>query len=193
MSQYELECAAIPKGKLVQALTTDMNYDPWGGSDDSKPIDWKALGVATRTKPMGVAGAKNKWHLDDVDLGATCGGKSGVRGVYLADVRSSEIKRDPKEPWRTQTTHRVLANLTDLGVLIQAGPASGLVWVTSLSGGAPVAGAKVTVYTPQGKAVFDRHQRRSRRGAHAGLGHLARGAGGARPRAARGRGRGRVG
>lgn len=154
VSRYEVECAAIPRAKLVQVLTTDMNYDPWGGSDDDKPIDWKALGVATRTKPLTVTGAKNKWHLDDLDLGATCGARTGTRGVYLADVRSPEIVPDPKEPWRTRTAHRVLANLTDLGVLIQAGPASGLVWVTSLSGGAPVAGARVTVYTPQGKAVF---------------------------------------
>lgn len=154
VSRYEIECAALPRAKLVQALTTDMNYDPWGGSDDDKPIDWKALGVATKTRPMVVAGAKNKWHLDDVDLGATCGPRSGARGVYLADVRSAEIVPDEKEPWRTQRIHRVLANLTDLGVMIQAGPASGLVWVTSLSGGTPVGGARVTVYTPQGKAVF---------------------------------------
>ena len=154
VSRYEIECAAIPTAKLVEVLTTDMNYDPWGGSDDTHAIDWKKLGLTTRTLPMAVAGAKNKWHLDDVDLGATCGATTGARGVYLADVRSAEVKVDPDEPWRTRTAHRVLANLTDLGVLIQTGPASGLVWVTSLSGGAPVAGAKVTIYTPQGKAVF---------------------------------------
>lgn len=153
VKRYDLECGAVPRDRLVQVLTTDMNYDPWGGSDDTRPIDWKKLGVTTRTRPMTVAGARNKWHLDDVDLGATCGGRSGARGVYLADVRSAEIVPDPKEPWRTRATHRVLANLTDLGVLVQAGPASGLVWVTSLSTGKPVAGARVTVYTPQGKAV----------------------------------------
>ncbi|KAB2895748.1 MAG: hypothetical protein F9K40_15815, partial [Kofleriaceae bacterium] len=154
VSRYDIECAAIPAAKLVEVLTTDMNYDPWGGSDDTRPIAWKKLGLAARTQPMAVVGAKNKWHLDDVDLAATCGARSGTRGVYLADVRSPELKVDPKEPWRTRTTHRVLANVTDLGVLIQSGPASGLVWVTSLASGKPVGGAKVTIYTPQGKAVF---------------------------------------
>jgi len=154
VSRYEVECASIPTAKLVEVLTTDMNYDPWGGSDDTKAIDWKKLGLVARTQPMTVVGAKNKWHLDDVDLAATCGARSGTRGVYLADVRSPEIKADPKEPWRTRTTHRVLANVTDLGVLVQSGPASGLVWVTSLASGKPVGGARITIYTPQGKAVF---------------------------------------
>ena len=152
--KYEVECAVIPTGKLVQALTTDMNYDPWGGSDDRKPIDWKQLGVKAGKHAIGVVGAKNKWHLDDVDLGKVCAGKPGARGVYLADVHSAEIVPDPDQPWRTRTAHRVLANVTDLGVLIKTGPASGLVWVTSLSAGAPVGDAKVTVYTPAGKAVF---------------------------------------
>lgn len=157
VSRYEVECAAIPATKLVEVLTTDMNYDPWGGSDDRHPIDWKKLGLTSRTRPMNVVGAKNKWQLDDLDLGASCGARTGSRGVYLADVRSPEIVPDPKEPWRTRTTHRVLANLTDLGVMIQTGPASGLVWVTSLAAGVPVAAAKVTIYTPQGKAVFSGH------------------------------------
>ena len=45
IKKLELECAAIPKERVVQALTTDMNYDPWGGNNDDKPIDWKALRV----------------------------------------------------------------------------------------------------------------------------------------------------
>lgn len=151
---YDVECGAIPTARLVQALTTDMNYDPWGGSDDTQPIGWKALGVTPVKRTVQVAGAKNKWHLDTVDLGATCGGQAGARGVFLADLRSAEIKIDPDQPWRTPTTNRVLANVTDLGVLIKSGPSSGLVWVTSLATGAPVAAAKVTLYTPQGKAVF---------------------------------------
>src|SRR5205085_303449 len=40
---FQLECAAIPRDKVVQVLTTDMNYDPWGGNDDDKALDWKAI------------------------------------------------------------------------------------------------------------------------------------------------------
>jgi len=35
-----------------------------------------------------------------------------------------------------------MANVTDLGVLVKAGTASGLVWVTALSDGKPVQGAR---------------------------------------------------
>ena len=68
-----------------------------------------------------------------------------------APTRSSPIRA---RAWLTPRKNRVLANVTDMGVLIKAGTASGLVWVTSLSTGAPVEGAKVTVFTPQGKQVW---------------------------------------
>jgi len=154
LTAYRIECAAIPRGKLVELLTTTMNYDPWGGNDDSGPVDWKALSTAARRRDVKVAAAKNEWHLDDVDLGKTCGGKAaGARGVYLADVTSDQVTIDTDRPWLTPTRRRVLANVTDMGVLIKVGPGSGIVWVTSLSSGDPLPGAKVTVYTPEGAQV----------------------------------------
>ena len=89
IKDYEVECAAIPRDRLVQVLTTEMNYDPWGGSDEHDVIDWKKLGAAAKKKPIKVAHGKNKWHLDNLDLGAVCGSAAGSRGVYLADVRST--------------------------------------------------------------------------------------------------------
>jgi uncharacterized protein YfaS (alpha-2-macroglobulin family) len=154
VTAYQLECAAIPRGKLVALLTGEMNYDPWGGNDDSAPIVWKDLGTSAKRTTTTVGGARNQWHLDELDLGATCGGKAaGTRGVYLADVSSDQITVDTDRPWLTPKRRRVLANVTDMGVLIKVGPASGIVWVTSLATGAPIAGAKVSVYTPAGVAV----------------------------------------
>ncbi|MBL9019038.1 MAG: hypothetical protein JNL83_32925 [Myxococcales bacterium] len=150
---FELECAQIPKDKLVQILTTDMNYDPWGGNDDDKPLDWKKLGVAPKTQATKTTG-KNKWLLHELELGASCGTGKGTRGVFLAEVRSDDIKPDPQRGWFSPRRNRVLANVTDLGVLIKTGTSSGVVWVTSLATGAPVAGAKVAVYTPAGKQVW---------------------------------------
>jgi uncharacterized protein YfaS (alpha-2-macroglobulin family) len=155
LSAYQLECAAIPRAKLVQLVTTEMNYDPWGGNNESAPIDWKALGATAAKTQLTVAAARNTWNHDDLDFGARCGGgkASRARGVYLADVTSPEITVDANRPWLTPNRHRVLANVTDLGVLIKVGPASGIVWVTSLASGDPVPGAKVTVYTPTGTQV----------------------------------------
>ncbi|MCA9679769.1 MAG: hypothetical protein H6708_23625 [Kofleriaceae bacterium] len=152
--QYDLTCAQIPRAKLVQTLTTQMNYDPWGGYDSDDDVDWDALGARKVDAKVSVADAKNKWHLDNLDLGARCGGKAGTRGVFLADVGSAAIADDPDRPWWSPRTNRVLVNVTDLGVLLEAGPASGLAWVTSLATGEPVAGARVIVYNPQGKQVW---------------------------------------
>ncbi|MCW5802873.1 MAG: hypothetical protein KIT31_10845 [Deltaproteobacteria bacterium] len=152
VGKFDVECAAIPRDRLVQVLTTDMNYDPWGGNDDDKPIDWKALRIAAKTSAHKTAG-RNRWLLDELDLGATCGGTAGARGVYLAEVRSDEIAVDKDHGWLSRRRNRVLANQTDLGILIKAGASSGVLWVTSLSTGAPVAGAKVAVYDPKGKQV----------------------------------------
>ena len=151
--KFEVECAQIPRAKLVLALTTDMNYDPWGGNNDDAPIDWKALAAKPKTTPFSSV-AKNKWVLEELELGKTCGGAPGARGVYLAEVRSNDIKLDPSRSWWNPRKNRVLANVTDLGVLIKTGTASGLVWVTSLATGSPIAGAKVSVYTPEGKQVW---------------------------------------
>ena len=151
VGSYEVECAAIPKARLVQVLTTDMNYDPWGGNDDDKPIDWKAIKVNPRTT-RSKSGASAKWRLDELDLGKTCG-SAASRGVFLAEVRSDEIEPDKDRGWLSPRRNRVLANVTDLGVLIKTGTSSGIVWVTSLSTGVPIGGAKVSVFDPQGKLV----------------------------------------
>jgi len=152
VGKLAIQCAAIPKAKLVQLLTTDMNYDPWGGNDDDKPLDWAALGVTAKTTER-TATARNQWVLNELDLGATCGGRPGQRGVYLAEVSSDELLPDPQRGWASPRRNRVLANVTDLGVLLEVGTSSGLIWVTSIASGAPLAGAKVTVFTPAGKQV----------------------------------------
>ncbi len=154
VGKFEVECAQIPKERLVQVLTTDMNYDPWGGNDDFKKIDWKALHVAPKTAKHKTS-TKNKWQLTQLDLGATCGTAAGARGVYLTEVRSDEVVPDERRYWLTPRANRVLANVTDFGVVIEAGTSSGLVWVTALSTGQPVADAKVAVFTPPGKQVYE--------------------------------------
>jgi uncharacterized protein YfaS (alpha-2-macroglobulin family) len=151
VATIDVECGQIPRDRVVQVVTTDMNYDAWGGNDTNKDIDWKALHVAKKASSIKTAG-KNKWLLHDLDLGERCGSTSGARGVYLAEIHSDEVHDDNRWGWHQRD--RVLANVTDLGVVLEAGTSSGIVWVTSLATGAPVDGAKVSVYTPNGKQVF---------------------------------------
>jgi uncharacterized protein YfaS (alpha-2-macroglobulin family) len=154
VGKFDVKCAQIPKASLVKLLTTDMNYDPWGGNDDRKEIDWKALHATPKTTAKKTS-TKNKWQLTQLDFGAECGATSGARGVYLADIHSDEIKQDPHRYWLTPRTNRVLANVTDFGVMIEAGTSSGVVWVTSLTTAQPVEGAKVAIFTPAGKQVAE--------------------------------------
>jgi len=153
VGKLAIECAQVPRAKLVQLLTTDMNYDPWGGNDDDKPLDWKALGVTARTSARTIA-KRATWVLDELDLGATCASRPGQRGVYLAEVSSEDIVPDAQRGWLTPRRNRVLANVTDLGVLLEVGTSSGLVWVTSIASGTPIGGAAVAIYTPAGKQVY---------------------------------------
>lgn len=152
VNKLEVECAVIPKDRVVTLLTGDMNYDPWGGHDDDKPLDWKKLRVATKKTTLRPGG--KKWVLNELDLGKQCGGTPGARGVYLAEVSSDEIIPDQQRGWLSPRRNRVLANVTDLGVLLKVGTSSGVLWVTSLSAGAPVADAKVTVFNLEGKQVW---------------------------------------
>lgn len=155
LSKYTITCAEIPKDHLVALLAADMSYDPWSGvSDQNKTLDWAKYGARKKVVERTYK-EKNVWHMDDVDLGATCGSGAGKRGVYLAEVKSDDIQPDPQRSWMRVDDNRVLANVTDLGVMIQVGTASGLVWVTSLASGQPVANAAVTVYDPgTGKQVW---------------------------------------
>ncbi len=152
VGKFEVECARVPKDKVVKLLTSGMDYDPWYDASD-RNVDWKKMGLLKRDDKVRIDQPKNKWHLTYLELDKTCGGHD-KRGLYLANMHSDEVKLDDDNPWRYRPSRRVLANVTDLGILLKAGTASGLIWVSSISTGAPVGGAKASVYTPQGKLVF---------------------------------------
>ncbi|HUH05994.1 MAG TPA: MG2 domain-containing protein [Kofleriaceae bacterium] len=152
VKSFDVECAAVPKSKVVSLLTSGMDYDPWYDAEDPE-LDWKDLGLKQRERKVTVEHPKNKWHLTNLSLKDVCGGTS-KRGLYLASLSSDQVQPDDDNPWRYHPHRRVLANVTDLGLLTKAGTASGLVWVTSIDTGKPVAGAAVSIYTPQGRKAF---------------------------------------
>jgi uncharacterized protein YfaS (alpha-2-macroglobulin family) len=152
VDRFALECAAVPKAKIAKILTTEMDYDPWYDASSPNRVDWKKLGLTRKERKYSIADAKNNWHLEKVKLGEVCGGAE--RGVFLADFSSPEVQPDPDRMWAYRPHRRVLANVTELGVLLKAGPASGLVWVTSITTGKPVGGASVQIYSTKGKQVW---------------------------------------
>lgn len=156
MHKFAVECGRVPRDKVVKLLTSDMNYDPWYYPGQDVPgIDWKKLGLAKKKTDIKTGNKKNKWVLAELELDQLCAGEgSDHRGLYLAELTSKELKRDEDRYWRFKPRQRVLANVTNLGLVLKAGPASGLLWVTSIKDGQPVAGADATVFTPAGDKVF---------------------------------------
>ncbi len=153
VGKFEVECARVSKKSVVRVLTSEMNYDPWYGGYGDKEMAWKKMGLRPRTARVKIAEAKNKWHLSSLKLGEMCEKKAGAaRGLFLAELSSEDV--EPDDNYRYRPRQRVLANVTDLGVLVKVGPASGIIWVTGISDGKPVPGARVTVYTLRGKQAF---------------------------------------
>jgi alpha-2-macroglobulin len=153
LKKFDVDCAMVPERAIVGLLTGTMNYDAWYDAGTDGPLDWKALKLAHRKSSVRAAGEVDAWRLKDLDLKNLCGG-SGARGVYLAEITSAELEERGDDSWRDAGRKRVLANVTDLGVLLKVGSSSGLLWVTRFSDGAPQPGATVKVYSPQGKKVF---------------------------------------
>nr|HEX4318707.1 MG2 domain-containing protein [Kofleriaceae bacterium] len=153
LSKLSIACAPVSRDALLALLTDDSQLDPWGYyARDTKPFDWAKLGLSPKRVDQ-TFDKHNTWNRDELDLGATCIGKSaaGRRGLYMTDVTSDDLHEDPDRPWQRVDRNRLLANVTDLGVMIESGQSSGLIWVTSLASGQPVSGARVTIYDPRTK------------------------------------------
>src|SRR5262249_18190201 len=112
VKKLDVTCAPIPRDKLVQLVTADIHYSPWY-EDQEKQLDWAGLGVVPRKHALANQSAKNKWEKQKLRFAEMCGGNG--RGVYLAEADSSEIG---EQYWRHR---RLLANVTDLGVLLKSG------------------------------------------------------------------------
>ncbi|MFH2005052.1 MAG: MG2 domain-containing protein [bacterium] len=152
MERFQVDCAPVPKGQLVSLLTSDMSYDPWYSGNNDKPVRWKKLGLKSRRTDVTFQSKETEWKLHHLTMHKMCGSKR-PRGVYLAEVKSDQLAPHPDYHWRYRPRQRILANVTDLGVLLKVGPASGIAWVSSLRTGKPVAYANVTLYDPKGKVV----------------------------------------
>ncbi|MCC6873453.1 MAG: hypothetical protein IT378_04015, partial [Sandaracinaceae bacterium] len=149
--RMNVRCAYVPPARIPEILTTTMDYDPWY-SDGQHEAAWEEHGLRPVDFAIEDEQAINRWQLHDVDLTQRCG-QSGRRGLYLAEVRSPDVEQARHNDRWWHYPYRVLANVTNFGVLLKVGPSSGLVWVTELASGAPVSGANVTVYDPRGQRV----------------------------------------
>ena len=92
--------------------------------------------------------AKNRVHQRRVDSGALLG--KSRRGVVAMSV--SYVEREGKRPRKRQ--HVRLVQVTDLAMTAKVSRHGSLVWVTRLSNGKPVPGARVEVLRPGAKTLI---------------------------------------
>lgn len=154
VESMEVECAYVPKDRIAAVLTGEMNYDPWYSNRGGDRIGWESLGLEPATIAIHDPGVHSRWKQHHLPITTRCGEADG-NGVYLMEVRSDAVRdaRASARRYGFQYPYRVLANVTNMGVLVKPGPGGGLVWVTSLESGRPVSGARVTVMTPRGRVV----------------------------------------
>ncbi|HEY3355314.1 MAG TPA: MG2 domain-containing protein [Polyangia bacterium] len=147
LAGFDLTCARVPERRITALLTGLMNYDAWFDASSDGPVDFAKQGLTGHQRRVRIAHPKNAWYDASVDLAATCGGDAArPGGLYLLDVTSPDLGRGERR--------RVLANVTDLGLVAKVGNASSLVWVVRLSSGAPVSGATVEIRDLKGKVRY---------------------------------------
>lgn len=144
-----VRCAQIPREK-VAALLPELAAAIGGYDRDNAVLPWSKLGGKATALP--IASPVDKWHKTAIDTASLCGGTA--RGVAVVEVSTQTLNTKTNTSWNEPWRQRALANTTDLGLVVKAGAASGVVWVVGLRTGKPVAGAQVAVYTRQGKQTF---------------------------------------
>ena len=152
VDELTLECASVPKARIVTVLTSGISYGSWYDANQPDALDFRSLGLKAKKQQVATGSKKNKWARTDLSLSQRCGGGGG-RGLFLAELRSPLVEARRKETGGTYP-FRVLGNVTDLGVMLKVGPASGLVWVASLQTAQPVPGASISLYDASGHRVF---------------------------------------
>lgn len=103
-----------------------------------------SVGPPTSTLRLDTRATQNKTRWTGLDVRQVFGGPRS--GLFAARFKAGF------EPRHTPT---VLGQVTDLAVHSKLGPTSGLVWVTRLSSGEPVARAKITLLDKEGKRMAE--------------------------------------
>jgi uncharacterized protein YfaS (alpha-2-macroglobulin family) len=161
VDHLDVSAARVPESKLVAVLAHAPGADSASAQEEA---DWQeeggqggdgggsgafartlaSLGLDVHLRSIDTSGHPGAWHDASVDAAALTdgGAKTGMFALAIGAQGASQPEK------------AVLENVTDLGLVADVGPASGLVWVVSLSTGQPVAGATVDIWDRSGKKRF---------------------------------------
>lgn len=159
---FGVSCVKVPLQKATSAIESPGTA--FAGLTGNKPL-WKSLGMKPISTVVSIQKSIPRWKRSQVHLAKACGAKK-AHGLYLVtfdlptsnDGSRGEIHNgsynNPYDENTTQPPHKVMVNVTDLGLHLKVGTSSGLVWVTSMKTGLPVKGARVVLYSTKGQPLF---------------------------------------
>lgn len=119
---------------------------------ESAGYGFELLDVKPHTHQLDVSMPANAPGFAALDLGRDCAGTPGAPGMYLIDLSPTTEITAPDDR-QGDAPARLLANVTDLGVVAKRGQSSALVWATRLSTGAVVRGAEVRLLDSSGGLI----------------------------------------
>lgn len=140
ITSLNVEEIALNAWQLSDAeFARQVSWRPWQG--EPRP----PLGSAPRQISLDLSGPRNVQRETPLKLREIFP-EAGRTGFFLV-----EEALDDRPQWRGE---RVLVQITDLAVHLKLGARDGLMWVTSLSAGLPVAGADVCLLAADGRALW---------------------------------------
>jgi uncharacterized protein YfaS (alpha-2-macroglobulin family) len=158
LAAAELDCIALAPEQLApqfERLTSwiyQAHYE--APAEERIEAPWQALGLAPHQQRMAANAEPNVARTLPLDLGASCSaqGRAGQPGIYAYQLTGT-----PATPTafglQGDAPARLVANVTDLGVIAKRGAGSAVVWVTQLATGAVVPNAAVELWSVHGDLV----------------------------------------
>ncbi len=132
--KIELQVVPLDPSALARTLASD-------------PKDEQLFSGAIR-RDVDVSARKNHQRTAPIPLREMLAGRSNLFALRT-EAPDVKVKRD----WqRSRRVKRVVGQITDLAVHAKLGATKGVVWVTRLSDGKPVEGAKLALYDRLGQA-----------------------------------------
>jgi uncharacterized protein YfaS (alpha-2-macroglobulin family) len=147
VGRVDVDATHVAEEKIVPLLlrADGSDDDDSGGENDKLVKAWKKMGLAVKHQKVEIKAPKNKWQAGTLELPALASSPT-PEGVYALWIDSQEAQR--------MYGHRLIANVTNIGLTAKLGRASGLVWAVHLSDGQPAAGVKVSVRDADNKVRF---------------------------------------
>ncbi len=144
LSKIEATIAQVPIAR-IPALLPQLNW--W----DDRQADLKKAHIASVTKTLKVPPRSNHWQQYELSPSRLLGAATKPTGFFYLSLRAREAETAKTGP----LVREVFLNLTNLGLTSKLAEESGLLWLTALDTGKPVADAEVLAIGRNGRTLWE--------------------------------------